>query len=219
MALNNDKINKIDKLFGKKLRMTQIFNDQLQVVPVTIIQAGPCVVTQVKTAASDGYDALQVGFEEKRRGTRKPQLGHYKKAKVAPMRRLREIRLAGPPEHKPGDVIDVRVFEGAKWVDIQGVSKGRGFTGVFKRHDFKGYPATHGAKDKHRLPGSIGSSAFPSRVMKGMRMAGHYGAENVTQRNLEVVRVDSARNLLFVKGAVPGPSGGDLVIHWAVKNK
>ena len=209
----------IKKLFGKKLRMTQIFNDQLQVVPVTIVQAGPCVVTQVKTAETDGYHAIQVGFDEKRRGTRKPQLGHYKKAHVSPMRLLHEIRLDAPAENKPGDVIDVRVFEGAKWVDIQGISKGRGFTGVVKRHGFKGYSQTHGAKNKHRLPGGIGSSAFPSKVIKGMKMAGHYGAENVTQRNLEVVRVDSARNLLFVRGAVPGPSGGDLVIRWAVKNK
>jgi len=202
----------VSSILGRKLGMTQIFDGAGKVVPVTVIEAGPCCVLQVKTVENDGYAALQVALSDKKeKHTTKPLMGVFKKAGVTPKRFIREIPTDGE-EHKPGDVITVEVLKDVNHVDVVGVSKGKGFAGVVKRWHFHGQPATHGAMG-HRVPGSIGSSAFPSRVLKGLKMGGHMGAERVMQKGLEVVKVDPEKNLLLVRGAVPGANGGLLIVR------
>jgi len=204
----------INGLLGKKVGMTQLLQDDGTVVPVTVIQAGPCVVVQKKMKQKDGYDAVQLGFVEfiKPKRVNKPMTGHFKKANVAPARFTREVAVVGEEAANPGDKVMVDIFNQNELVHVVGTSKGRGFAGLIKRHHFRGGRATHGSMF-HRAPGSIGASAYPSRVVKGMRMAGHMGNSRVTVRNLRVARVDQENNLLFVHGAVPGPAGGYVVVE------
>lgn len=197
--------------------MTQVFQPDGQVVPVTVLKAGPCVVVQRKTPTTDGYDAVQLGLVEgiKQQRLTKPLLSHVKKSGAEGIRYMREFRLGpGDGDLKQGDRVLVDEFKPKEKVDVIGVSKGRGFTGLVKRHHFRGGPATHGSMF-HRAPGSIGASSFPSRVFPGTRMAGHMGAQRVTVRNLEVVDVDLDDNLLVVKGAVPGPTGSYVMVRRA----
>ena len=204
-------------ILGKKIGMTQLFRPDGQVVPVTVLKAGPCVVVERRTPGHNGYDAVQIGLVEyvKPRRINKPRAGHLKKAGVDGVRYLRELRLApGDDDLKPGDRILVDQFQVREKVDVIGVSKGRGFAGVVKRHHFQGGPGSHGSMF-HRAPGSIGASSFPSRVFPGMKMAGHMGAERVTVRNLEIVQVDADDNLMLVKGAVPGPNGSYVMVRRA----
>lgn len=205
-------------ILGKKLGMTQVFvGDKL--VPVTVVEAGPCVITQVKTEETDGYSAIQIGYEDiEERKINKPLAGHFSKAKVTPRRHLAEIRLDDVSEHKAGDTVNADLFEAGDRADIVGVSKGKGFQGVVKRHGFRGGPGGHGSHF-HRAPGSIGAAAFPARVPKGRRMAGHMGCDKVTSINLEIVRVDSEQSLLLLKGAVPGGKGNLLMIKQSSRVK
>ena len=203
-------------IIGKKIGMTQLFQESGETVAVTAIQAGPSVVTQVKTRDTDGYDAVQIGLvESKARQSRlnSPAKGHLRD--LENIRYLREFRADDVSSVKRGDKVDVGFLKQGDLVNIIGVSKGRGFAGVVKRHHFSGGPKTHGQTDRHRAPGSIGATTFPGRVLKGKRMAGHMGNSRVTARNLEVVQADPERNLLLVKGAVPGASGGLLLIEKA----
>jgi large subunit ribosomal protein L3 len=202
-------------ILGKKIGMTQVFRKDGQVVPVTLLKAGPCVVVQRKTPTNDGYDAVQLGLVEfaKASRTTKPMAGHLKKANAEGVRFVREVRLnGGAGDLKAGDRVLVDQFKPADKVDVIGVSKGRGFGSLVKRHHFRGGPDTHGSMF-HRAPGSIGASSFPSRVFPGTRMAGQMGAQRVTVRNLEIVEVDAEDNILMVKGAVPGPNGGYVVVR------
>ncbi|MDE2507936.1 MAG: 50S ribosomal protein L3 [Planctomycetota bacterium] len=201
-------------LLGRKVGMTQIYQEDGTAVPVTVLERGPCTVLQVRTAERDGYHALQLGFDDKKR-TRatQPERGHAKKVNAEPKRFIREIRQEQPADVAEGATLTVDVFAAIKSVDVVGTSKGRGFTGVIKRHGFKGLRATHGVKRMHRHPGSSGPSADPARTRKGIRKPGHHGHARVTVRNLKVVRVDAANNLLLVRGAVPGPNGGYLMVH------
>ncbi len=202
-------------LLGKKIGMTSIFDETGQVIPCTVIEAGPCFVTQIKTKERDGYEAVQLGFEEKKeRLLNKPLKGHFAKAKATPTRLLREFRGNVLPEVQPGQEIKVdKVFAKGDVVSVIGTSKGRGFQGVVKRHHFGGGFRTHGQSDRERAPGSIGSSSSPSRVFKGLRMAGRMGGEQVTVHNLKVVGVIPDSNLLLLKGSVPGAVNGYLEIH------
>jgi len=204
----------INGLLGKKIGMTQLLQDDGIVVPVTVIQAGPCVVVQKKTKQKDGYDAVQLGFVEfiKPKRVNQPMTGHFKKSNVAPARFMREIAVQGEEAANPGDKVMVNIFNANELVHVIGTSKGRGFAGLVKRHHFRGGRATHGSMF-HRAAGSIGSSAYPSRVLKGMRMAGHLGNARITVQNLRVARIDQENNLLFVRGAVPGPTGGYVVVE------
>ncbi len=207
------------KLIGKKLGMTQVFTDEGRVVPVTLIEAGPCYVTQVKTKERDGYDAIQIGFGEAReKRLNKPLLGHLKRSGVKPLRHLTEVRVDNPRDYRPGQEIRVEEFKVGERADVTGISRGKGYAGVVKRHGFGGGPGSHGAHF-HRAPGSIGACATPSRVFKGKRMPGHMGHQRVTVLNLEIVGVRPEQNLLLVKGAVPGPQGGLLYIREAVKRR
>jgi len=202
-------------ILGKKIGMTQVFRPDGQVVPVTLLQAGPCMVTQRKTPTTDGYDSVQLALMEniKEKRINKPESGHLKKAGAAGARYLRELHLRpGDGDLKPGDQVLVDQFKPKDKVDVIGVSKGRGFAGLVKRHHFRGGANTHGSMF-HRAPGSIGASSFPSRVVPGMRMAGHMGDAKVTVRNLEVVDVVLEDNVLVVKGAVPGPNGGYVLVR------
>ena len=193
----------VNTILGRKLGMTQVWGEDDNIVPVTVIQAGPCVVAQVKTTETDGYEAVQIGFGDiKEHRVNKPMKGHFAKAGIAPMRYLREVRVEDASQHSCGEVITVESFADTAKVDVTGVSKGKGFAGVIKRHHFAGGPGGHGSHF-HRAPGSIGMCAYPSRVLKGMRMAGHMGCDRVTVKNLAVVRVDTDQNLILVKGAVP----------------
>ncbi len=204
-------------ILGRKIGMSQVFRPDGQVVPVTLLKAGPCVVVQRKTPTSDGYDAVQLGFVEFAKASRatKPMAGHLKKAGADGVKYLREIKMRpGDDDLKQGDRVLVDQFKPSDKVDVIGVSKGRGFTGIVKRHHFKGGPESHGSMF-HRAPGSIGASSFPSRVFPGTRMAGHTGSQNVTVRNLEVVEVVAEDNVLVVKGAVPGPNGGYVLVRRA----
>lgn len=205
-------------LLGKKIGMTSIFDESGQVIPCTVIEAGPCYVTQVKTKERDGYEAVQLGFEEKKeRLVNKPLKGHFARANTKPMRIVREFRGNGISDLQPGQQIKVEnVFATGDLVSVVGTSKGRGFQGVVKRHHFGGGSRTHGQSDRERAPGSIGSSSFPSRVLKGMRMAGRMGGTRVTVRNLKVVGVIPDSNLLLVKGSVPGAVNGYVEIHKVV---
>jgi large subunit ribosomal protein L3 len=207
----------ISGLIGKKIGMTQLVQDDGSVVPVTVVQAGPCVVVQKKTAEKDGYESVQIGFVEfiKPKRVTKAMNGHFKKAGSAPVRILREMRLqsvAGEEAPKPGDKVLCDIFTAQERVHIIGTSKGRGFAGFIKRHHFRGGRASHGSMF-HRAPGSIGSSAYPSRVLKGMRMAGHMGDHRVTVQNIRIERVDQENNLIYLRGAVPGPPGAYLVVE------
>ncbi len=214
---------RVTGILGKKVGMTQLFDSKGDVRPVTVLQAGPCVVTQHKTAVKDGYEAAQIGLVEfvKQSRLTKPAQGHLAKNNLPPVKFMREVPLEtdgaadGTGAVKVGDRILVEIFEGEKFVDIVGVSKGHGFQGVVKRHHFGGGPKSHGSM--FQITGSIGSSAFPSRVFKGMRMSGHMGNERVTVRNLRVLGVDKDENLLVVEGSVPGPQGGYIVITKAKK--
>lgn len=200
-------------LIGKKIGMTQLFDESGEVIPVTIIKAGPCPVVQKKAEERDGYKAIQLGFEDKKENrVIKPQRGHFAKAGVRPKRVLKEFRVDGLDNYDVGNEIKVDIFKEEDLVNITGISKGKGFTGVMKRWGFSGGPASHGAHKWHRRGGSIGSSADPSRVFKGKKMPGRVGAERVTCRNLKVVKVDLNQNLLLVKGAVPGNNGGYVFI-------
>jgi len=209
----------VNGILGIKVGMTQLFEKDGTAVPATVIKAGPCVVVQKKTAAHDGYDAVQLGLVEfvAEKRVKKPMQGHFKKASVSPAKFLKEFRLQDSAEATlVGEKVLVDQFSPSDLVDISGVSKGKGFAGVIKRHNFRGGAATHGSMF-HRAPGSIGASAFPSRVLKGMRAAGHMGQDNVTAKNLRVVRVDVEQNLLIVRGAVPGSNGGYVVIRRKTK--
>jgi large subunit ribosomal protein L3 len=214
---------KIAGILGKKVGMTQLFDTKGDVRPATVLQAGPCVITQHKTNTKDGYDSAQIGLVEfvKESRVTKPMRGHFTKHNLPPMKFLREVPLEVEEKAqtdgavKVGDRVLVDIFEGEKFVDIRGISKGRGFTGVVKRHHFGGGPKSHGSM--FQIPGSIGSSAFPSRVFKGMRMSGHMGNAQVTVRNLRILGVDKEENLLVVEGSIPGPNGGYLVITKAKK--
>jgi large subunit ribosomal protein L3 len=203
----------IPGMIGKKIGMTQLFRDNGETV-VTVIEAGPCFVTQIKTEEKDGYNAVQLGFGEAKR-LNSPQKGHLKG--VGLFKYLREFRVEDVSSFKLGQKVDVDIFKPGDLVDVIGTSKGKGFAGVVKRHHFAGGPKTHGQSDRHRAPGSVGATTFPGRVLKGTRMAGHMGDDRVTVRNLEIVDVDSARNVLLVKGAVPGGRNGLLLIRKAVK--
>jgi large subunit ribosomal protein L3 len=205
-------------LLGAKLGMTQIFDQNARVVPVTVIQAGPCTVTQVKSPDRDGYAAVQLAFGEiKPKRVTKPRAGHFAKAGAEPRRHLVELRTADAADYTLGQTLAADVFAAGDRLDVVGVSKGKGFAGVMKRHGFKGLSASHGTERKHRSPGSVGACATPSRIFKGMRMAGHMGHQRVTVLNLEVVKVDPDRNLLLIKGAVPGPKRGLVMLRSSVK--
>ncbi len=199
-------------LIGKKLGMTRLFTEDGRWIDVTVLEAGPCTVVQRKTKETDGYDAVQLGYDdvdEKR--CNKPLRGHFKKAGIAPKRTLRELRVGENSELGQGDEVRADIFAAGDRVDVSGKSKGKGFAGVIKRHGFSGGPGGHGSH-LHRAPGSIGQSATPSKVYKGKRMPGHMGNQRVTARNLEVVTVDSERNLLMVRGCVPGANGGVVMV-------
>ena len=194
----------VDTILGRKLGMTQIWDENDNIVPVTVIQAGPCTISQVKTKATDGYDAVQIGFGEiKPSRLNKPLKGHFEKQGVEPMRYLREVRVEDASQYHTGDLVTVAAFADVKAVDVTGTSKGKGFQGTIKRWNFHRGPMTHGSRNQRR-PGSIGQCAYPARVRKGLHMAGHMGNERVTVKNLKLVRVDAEQNLMLVKGAVPG---------------
>ena len=193
-------------ILGRKIGMTQLFVED-RAVGATVVEAQPCTVVQIKTAESDGYDALQLGYGQiKESKATKPLLGHYRKADVAPHRRLFEVRVDNPEEYNVGDVIGVDIFEEGEKIDVAGVSKGLGFQGVVKRWDFAGGPASHGSHF-HRRPGSVGQCVKPGRVIKGKKMPGHMGSHRVTVRGLQILQVDAERNLLVIKGATPGARG------------
>jgi large subunit ribosomal protein L3 len=205
-------------ILGTKLGMTQIFDENARVVPVTVIQAGPCTVAQVKSPERDGYAAVQLAFGEVRpRRVTKPVAGHYAKAGVEPRRHLVELRTGDAAEYAPGQELKADVFAEGDRVDVVGVSKGKGTAGVMKRHGFAGLSASHGTERKHRSPGSVGACATPGRIFKGLRMSGHMGHERVTVLNLQVVKVDPERNLLLVRGAVPGPKRGLVMLRSSVR--
>lgn len=195
---------------GKKIGMTQVFNEQGRVIPVTVIQAGPCVVTQIKTTEKDGYEAVQLGFDEVKRRN-KPMSGHFKTRQLC--RYLREVKAGNATEFEVGQTIGVDIFQPGEHLDIIGRSKGRGFAGVMKRHGFSGGPRTHGQSDRARAPGSIGGGTTPGKVFKGLKMAGHMGDRRITAKGIEVVQVDLERNLLIVKGGVPGAPNGLLQLR------
>ena len=206
----------VDGILGKKIGMTQIFREDGRLVGVTAVQAGPCTVTQIRVPERDKYTAVQLGFHEVR-NLKSPERGHLRAAGKL-YRHLREVPAGDLTGVEVGDPVEVDIFEEGESVDVVGTSKGHGFTGGIKRHNFGGGPKTHGQSDRHRAPGSIGSGTYPGRVWKGTRMAGHWGAERVTVRNLEIVRVDKQRNLLFLKGAVPGASRGLLLLRRSKKS-
>ncbi len=199
----------IEGIIGKKMGMTQVFKDDGKSEAVTAIEAGPCIVIQVKTVAEEGYNAAQLGFGQAKR-LKSPEKGHLKE--LGQFKYLREFRVSDTKDIKPGERVDVSLFKAGDLVDITGVSKGKGFAGVVKRHHFAGGPKTHGQSDRHRAPGSIGATTSPGRVLKGKRMAGHMGSERVTVRHLEIFEADPDRNLLLVRGAVPGARNGLLLI-------
>lgn len=204
-------------LLGRKIGMTQVFRKNGEVVPVTVIEAGPCVVTQIFSKERDGYEAVQIGFGTvSARRLSKPEQGHLAGAGTL-VRHLREFRADNPADHKIGDVLDVDLFAEGQRVDVVGTSKGKGFAGVVKRHHFRGGPKTHGQSDRHRAPGSIGSGTTPGKVWKGMRMAGRMGNSRVTVQNLEVVEVIADRHLILIKGSVPGANDSLVRVQRAVK--
>jgi len=205
-------------ILGRKLGMTQVWDEENRVIPVTVIQAGPCRVVQLKTPERDGYSAVQLAFgDTKPQRLSKPELGHLKKADAPAQRHLAELRVDDLSGFEVGQVIGADVFGAGERVDVTGISKGKGFAGAMQRHNFKGQGASHGNHKKHRAPGAIGACATPARVFKGVRMAGQFGATKVTTLNLEVVEGDAERGLLLIKGSVPGAKGGLIFIRDAVK--
>ncbi|HIY34952.1 MAG TPA: 50S ribosomal protein L3 [Candidatus Eubacterium faecigallinarum] len=205
-------------LIGKKIGMTQIFDENGKVIPVTVVEAGPCPVTQIKTMDNDGYQAVQVGFGDvKVSRVNKPMKGHFDKADVAPKKTLKEFRLDSIEGIEVGNILKADIFEAGETVDVKGTSKGHGTSGAIKRWNFARLRMTHGTGPNHRHAGSLGACSSPSRVFKGKKMAGHYGCDTVTVQNLKVVKVDAENNLIAIKGAIPGPKGGIVVIADAVK--
>lgn len=205
-------------LLGEKLGMTQVWDADNKLVPVTVVQAGPCVVTQVRDEATDGYAAVQIAYGAiDPRKVNKPTAGHFEKAGVAPRRHLVELRTSDAAEYSLGQEVTAEIFEAGQEVDVTGTTKGKGFAGVMKRHGFAGVSASHGAHRNHRKPGSIGGCATPGRVFKGMRMAGRMGGQRQTTQNLTIHAVDAEKGLLLIKGAVPGPRGGIVLVRTAAK--
>ena len=205
-------------LIGKKIGMTQIFDEAGNVIPVTVVEAGPCTVTQIKTVENDGYQAVQVGFGDvKVSRVNKPMKGHFNKADVAPKKTLKEFRLDSIDGIEVGNILKADTFEVGEIVDVKGTSKGHGTAGAIKRRNFSRLRMTHGTGPNHRHAGSLGACSSPSRVFKGKKMAGHYGHETVTVQNLKIAKVDAENNLIAIKGAIPGPKGGIVVIADAVK--
>ncbi len=204
----------IGGILGKKIGMVQVFTEGGTLVPVTVIQAGPCQIMQVKTRERDGYDAVQFGFEDrKRKSATKPESGHARAAKTEPKRFMREVSTDGTEKLELGQTITLDILKDMDSVDVIGTTKGKGFQGVMKRHGFHGHPASHGASKVHRAPGSIGGASNPARVFKGVRMAGHMGHCRCTAQNVKVIGVDLERNVLLVRGSVPGPNGGYLIVR------
>ena len=205
-------------IIGRKIGMTQIFDEKGNVIPVTVIEAGPCVVAQVKTTENDGYNAVQLGFGDvKDKHINKPEAGHFAKAKLANKKHLREFRLDSIEGIKVGDEVKADVFEAGEKIDVQGTSKGKGFQGVIKRHGQHRGPMGHGSM-YHRRPGSMGSTSTPGRVFKGKKLPGHMGVQKITIQNLEIIKVDMDKNVLLVKGSVPGPKGAILKLKSSVKS-
>ena len=205
-------------IIGKKVGMTQIFDENGKVIPVTVVEAGPCVVSQKKTVETDGYNAVQIGYGDVRpKLVNKPMKGHFDKSDVAPKKVLKECRFDDISSYNIGDIIKVDIFENGEKVDVIGTSKGKGYAGVIKRWNFRRLKETHGTGPTVRKGGSIGACSDPSRVFKGTKMAGHLGAERVTVQNLKIAKIDSENNLIAIKGAVPGPNGGIVLIRDSVK--
>jgi len=200
-------------LLAKKIGVTNFFDQNGDSVAATVVEAGPCYVTQIKTIEKDGYNAVQIGFlPKKKKHTTKPLLNHFTKADLEPLRVLKEFKYDNYKELNPGDVLKADVFSAGEKVNVSGISKGKGFAGVVKRYKFKGGPKTHGQSDRLRAPGSLGQSSFPSRVYKGLKMAGRMGNSGVTVKYLEILKVEIDKNLIFIKGGVPGPNNGILEI-------
>lgn len=211
---------KVKAILGEKLGMTQVFTDEGRAIPVTVVQAGPCVVAQIRTAERDGYAAVQLGFGElKESRVTKPMKGHFAKGGVAPSKHLVEVRTDDASDYEVGSQVTVETFAAGEHVDVIGVSKGKGFAGVMKRHNFHGKPDSHGTERKHRSTGSIGAGTTPGRVFKGMKGPGRLGHDRTTILSLEVVESDAERNLLLIKGAIPGPTGALVMIRNAVKRE
>jgi len=208
-------------ILGRKVGMTQVWNASGTRVPVTVIEAGPCKVLMVKTDKTDGYFSIQIGFAEaKEKNTSKPMVGHFDKAGTTPKRLVREVRYLAAPDYKVGDDVTVNIFEKVKFVDVTGTSKGKGFAGVMKRHNFHGMPASHGCSKRHRSPGGLGhQNSINKGVPKGKKMAGHMGDETVTIQALEVIRIDPVNNILLIKGAIPGANGGFVTVSKAIREK
>ena len=207
-------------LIGKKLGMTQLFDEKGNVIPVTVVEAGPCVVSQKKTVDNDGYNAVQIGYEDlKASKVTKPLKGHFAKADVAPKKHLRELRLDDCDSVNVGDILKADVFAVGDAVDVCGTSKGKGYAGVIKRHNFSRLKMSHGTGPVARHGGSIGACSSPSRVFKGRKMAGHLGTDRVTVQNLDIVKIDAENNIIAIKGAIPGPKGGVVVITDSVKQR
>jgi large subunit ribosomal protein L3 len=206
------------EILGKKVGMTQIVDEKGVIIPVTVIEAGPCYVTQKKTVENDGYSAIQLGFGDLRqKSLNKPKAGHLKKSGTPAVKYLREFRVTNPDDYQEGQKIDASIFASGDMVDVIGTSKGKGFAGGVKRHGFSGGPKTHGQSDRWRAPGSIGAGTTPGRVWKGTRMAGRMGNDRVTVQNLKVALVDAEKNVIAVRGAVPGAKNGLVIIRKAVK--
>ncbi|MCP1387869.1 50S ribosomal protein L3 [Corynebacterium sp. TA-R-1] len=210
--------NQIKGILGKKIGMTQIFDEDNRVIPVTVVEAGPCVVTQIRTPETDGYSAIQIAFGDiDPRKAKKPQAGHYKKAGVNPRRHVAEIRMADTSEYEIGQEFNASIFDGDTFVDVVGTTKGKGYAGAMKRHGFAGQGAAHGNQASHRRVGGIGACATPARVFKGKRMAGRMGGNRVTTQNLKIQRIDGDNNLILIKGAIPGAKGSLVTVKTAVK--
>lgn len=210
--------NEIKGILGTKLGMTQIFDEDNRVVPVTVVEAGPCVVTQIRTAETDGYTAIQIAYGEiDPRKANKPAAGHFKKAGVTPRRHVAEIRMDDVSAYEVGQEVTASIFDGIEFVDVTGTSKGKGYAGGMKRHGFAGQGASHGNQAAHRRVGGIGACATPGRIFKGKRMAGRMGQDRVTTQNLKVQKIDADANLILIKGAIPGVRGGIVTVKTAVK--
>lgn len=210
--------NEIKGILGTKLGMTQIFDEENRVVPVTVVEAGPCVVTQIRTAETDGYSAIQIAYGEiDPRKVNKPAAGHFKKAGVTPRRHVAEIRMDDVSAYEVGHEVTASIFDGIEFVDVTGTSKGKGYAGGMKRHGFAGQGASHGNQAAHRRVGGIGACATPGRIFKGKRMAGRMGQDRVTTQNLKVQKIDADANLILIKGAIPGVRGGIVTVKTAVK--
>ena len=210
--------NQIKGILGKKLGMTQIFDEDNRVIPVTVVEAGPCVVTQIRTPETDGYSAIQIAYGDiDPRKAKKPQAGHFKKAGVNPRRYVTEIRMDDTSGYELGQEFNATIFEGDAYVDVAGTTKGHGYAGAMKRHGFAGQGAAHGNQAAHRRVGSIGACATPGRVFKGTRMAGRMGGNRVTTQNLKIQRIDGDNNLILIKGAIPGAKGSVVTVKTAVK--